>query len=100
MNYYLRIKEIRLGTLQEKIANAIIWNVPNLMRGQTSASAQCSLIYVKDDGGTVEVGEYFTVEISNEILQQWGADDAIIDDVVLAYSPLFTKDQDFARVAI
>ena len=98
MNYYLRIKEIRLGTLQEKVANAIIWNVTNLMRGQTSASAQCSLIYVNSDGGTVEVGEYFTVEISNEVLQQWGSDDSVIDDVVLAYSPLFIKDENFARI--
>ena len=68
MNYYLRIKEIRLGTLQEKVANAIIWNVASLMRGQTSAYAQCSLIYVNADGGTVEVGEYFTVEIPNDAL--------------------------------
>lgn len=98
MNYYLRIKEIRLGTLQEKVANAIIWSVASLMRGQTSAYAQCSLIYVNADGGTVEVGEYFTVEITNDILQQWGADDTVIDDVVLAYSPLFVKDQDFARI--
>jgi hypothetical protein len=95
MNYYLRIKEIRLGTLQEKTANAIIWSIQNLMRGQTSAYAQCSLIYVREDGGTIELSEYFTVEIPNEILQQWGADDSVIDDIVLAYSPLFVKDQDF-----
>ena len=90
---YIKIKEIRLGTLQEKPANAIVWNVTNLMRNQTSASAKCSLIFVKEDEGTIEVGEYFTVEISNEVLQQWGSNDSVIDDVVLAYSPLFIKDE-------
>jgi len=94
---YIKIKEIRLGTLQEKPVNAIVWNVLNLMRNQTSATAQCSLIFVQGDGGTVEVGEYFTVEILNETLQQWGSNDSVIDDVVLAYSSLFIKDENFTR---
>jgi hypothetical protein len=96
---YIRIQEIRFGTLQEKVANAIIWNVQSLMRNQETAYANCSLIYVKEDGGTIEVGEYFTVEILNAVLQQWGADDSVIDNVVLAYSPLFIKDENFARIA-
>jgi hypothetical protein len=33
----------------------------------------------------------FTVEIDNTTLQNWGSDDTVIDDAVLAYSPLFVR---------
>jgi len=35
---YLRIQEINFGELQEKKTNAIVWNVPNLMRNATEAT--------------------------------------------------------------
>lgn len=90
MDYYIKIKPIRIGELQEKEANAITWQVNGLMRNATMAYADCSLIYVKDDGGSVYVSS-FQVEIDNTTLQAWGSDDSVIDDAVLAYSPLFEK---------
>jgi len=89
---YLKIIEINVGNLQEKKANAIVWSV-TLMHGTTSVDAQCSLIYVNTDGGTIDVNEYFTMNIPNNILQQWGADDSVIDNYILTYSPLFIKDE-------
>lgn len=88
---YINIQPIQFGELQEKTANAIIWQVDGLMRGATEAIAQCSLIYVKPDGGSEYVSS-FNVIIDNATLQLWGADDSVIDDAVLAYSPLFIKD--------
>jgi len=88
---YINIQPIQFGELQEKTANAIIWQVDGLMRGATEAIAQCSLIYVKPDGGSEYVSS-FNVIIDNATLQLWGADDSVIDNVVLAYSPLFIKD--------
>ena len=88
---YINIQPIQFGELQEKTANAIIWQVDGLMRGATEAIAQCSLIYVKADGGSEYVSS-FNVIIDNATLQLWGADDSVIDDAVLAYSPLFIKD--------
>lgn len=94
---YLRIQEINFGELQEKTANAIVWNVPNLMRNATEATVQCSLIFVNVDGSTVDSNYYFTMEIPNDILQAWGSDDSVIDDFVLTFSPLFVKDTNYSR---
>ncbi|MFM9143092.1 MAG: hypothetical protein ACKOPP_03730 [Bacteroidota bacterium] len=87
----LLIKPIQFGELQEKTANAITWQVNGLIRGATEAHAECSLIFVKPDGGTEYVSS-FNVTIDNTTLQSWGADDSVIDDVVLAYSPLFERE--------
>jgi len=92
MNTYVKIQEINFGELQEKKANAIIWTVSYLTRGITEATVNCSLIYVNPDGSSIESNYYFTMIIPNNILQSWGADDTIIDDFVLTYSPLFIKD--------
>jgi hypothetical protein len=93
MNTYLRIQEINFGELQEKKANAIIWNVQSLMRGVTEAIVNCSLIYIlPNNGGTIESNYYFNMVIPDNILQAWGADDSVIDDFVLTYSPMFVKD--------
>lgn len=90
---YLRIKEINFGELQEKKSNAIVWNISNLMKNSTSAEANCALIFVKPDGGTIESDYYFNMTIPNNILQSWGSDDSVIDDFILTYSPLFEKDE-------
>lgn len=90
MTNYISIKPIRIGELQEKEANAITWQVNGLMRNATMAYADCSLIYITSDGGSIYVSS-FQVEIDNTTLQAWGSDDSVIDDVVLAYSPLFEK---------
>jgi len=95
---YLRIQEINFGEVQEKKANAIVWNVTSLMRNSTTATANCSLIFVTPDGGTIESNYYFSMEIPENILQAWGADDSVIDDFVLTYSPLFIKDENYGRV--
>jgi hypothetical protein len=87
---YISIQPIQFGELQEKTANAITWQVNGLSRGATEAYASCSLIFVKPDGGS-EYISMFQVTIDNATLQSWGADDSVIDDVVLAYSPLFIK---------
>lgn len=88
---YLDIQPITFGTLQEKKANAIAWQVNGLVRGATEAIAECSLIWIDINGNTSESGMQFSVNINNATLQSWGADDSVIDDVVLAYSPLFIK---------
>lgn len=88
---YISIQPIQFGELQEKTANAITWQVNGLIRGATEAMADCSLIYVKSDGGSEYVSSFY-VNIDNETLQAWGSDDSVIDNVVLAYSPLFIKD--------
>lgn len=85
------IQPITFGQLQEKKANAIAWQVNGLVRGATSATAACGLIWVNADGSSLESGLQFSVEIDNATLQSWGADDSVIDNVVLAYSPLFIK---------
>lgn len=87
---YILIQPIQFGELQEKTANAITWQVNGLMRGATEANAFCSLILVKPDGGSEYVSS-FNVTIDNDTLQSWGEDDTVIDDAVIAYSPLFIK---------
>lgn len=89
MNNYVKIEPINVGNLQQKTANAIYWSI-TLTRGITDATAYCSLLYV-DTNGTKDIGENFEVNITNAILQQWGSSDDIIDDTIIAYSPLFIK---------
>jgi hypothetical protein len=93
---YLRIEEINFGELQEKKANAIVWNVSNLMRNVNEATANCALIFVNADGSTIESEYYWNMQIPNNVLQSWGADDTIIDDFILTYSPLFVKDINYS----
>jgi hypothetical protein len=93
---YLRLQPFKIGTLLEKDCNAIYWAV-TLNRNITNAEVNCSLIFVTADGGTKDLGESFTMVIPDEILQNWGADDSIIDDFVCTYSPLFIKDTSFNR---
>jgi hypothetical protein len=88
MTTYIRIKPIRVGELQEKEANAITWYVPNVQRNADSAFAVCSLVNIIDSDNSMFVSS-FQVEIDNATLQAWGSDDTVIDNVVLAYSPLF-----------
>jgi hypothetical protein len=90
MGSYILIEPIQFGELQEKKANAITWNVNSLYRGADSALAQCALIWEDGNGNTWHV-DMFTVEIDNATLQNWGSDDTVIDDAVLAYSPLFIR---------
>jgi hypothetical protein len=90
----LRINEINVGNLQEKKANAIFWRI-TLERKQDLAFAQCQLLYIADNGAQTNTAEDFQVEIDNSTLQQWGSDDAVIDNKILAYSPLFVKDTNF-----
>ena len=89
--YYFKIKPITFGQLQEKQANAITWQVNGLIRGAIEAYATCGLIWINPDGSSVQA-DTFNVPIDNATLQSWGADDSVIDDVVLAYSPLFEKE--------
>lgn len=86
---YILIEPIQFGELQEKKANAITWEVGVLQRGATNASANCSLIW-EDNGNTWYV-QGFSVNIDNATLQAWGSDDSVIDEVVLAYSPMFVR---------
>jgi hypothetical protein len=90
MEPYILIEPIQFGDLQEKKANAIIWTVSPLMRGAQSAIAQCALIWEDSNGNTWQV-HVFDVEIDQETLNNWGSDDTVIDDAVLAYSPLFIR---------
>lgn len=91
MDYYIKIKPIQVGELQEKTANAITWRVENLIRGAQSATAYCTLFLIKPDGNVQHV-TMFEVALDQTTLNNWGADDTVIDEVVLAYSPLFIKD--------
>jgi hypothetical protein len=90
MEPYVLIEPIHFGQLQEKQANAIIWTVSPLMRGAQSATAQCALIWEDGNGNTWQV-DTFSVDIDQATLNNWGADDTVIDEVVLAYSPLFVR---------
>jgi len=87
---YILIEPIQFGQLQEKQANAIIWTVSPLMRGAESATAFCTLIWEDGNGNTSHI-DSFDVEIDHTTLNNWGADDTVIDEVVLAYSPLFIR---------
>jgi hypothetical protein len=89
MESYLLIEPIQYGELQEKKANAIVWNIGQLMRGSTSATAMCTLIW--EENGNTYYRDSFTVEIDNQTLQNWGSDDTVIDNIVLEYSPLFVR---------
>lgn len=90
MEPYILIEPIQFGQLQEKQANAIIWTVSPLMRGAQFAIASCTLIWEDGNGNTRHV-DMFDVEIDQTTLNNWGSDDTVIDDVVLAYSPLFVR---------
>ena len=90
MTNYIPIQPIQIGDLQEKSANGITWQVNGLIRGATEATAYCTLIWVYPDGGTSYVMS-FQVNIDNDTLQSWGDDDSVIDNIVLAYSPLFIR---------
>lgn len=88
--YYINIKPIQFGEFQEKTANAITWTVGEIQRNAQSAIAFCGIINIKADGSSEQVST-FIVNLDYDTLQAWGADDSVIDDVVLAYSPLFEK---------
>lgn len=85
---HIKIKPIQFGELQEKTANAITWIVNNLGRNAQEAIAYCGLIYIHPDGSSEHVSS-FMVTIDYNTLQAWGADDTVIDNKVLSYSPLF-----------
>jgi hypothetical protein len=68
-----------------------------LNKNITNAEVICSLIFVTSDGGTKDLGENFTMIIPDSVLQNWGADDSVIDDFILTYSPLFIKDNSFNK---
>lgn len=85
---YIKIKPIQYGELQEKTANAITWQVDGLIRNGLEANAFCGLIFIYPDGSSEHVSS-FTVTIDYATLQAWGADDSVIDNKVLSYSPLF-----------
>jgi len=86
---YLLIEPIQFGELQEKRANAITWQVNGLIRGASGAQAQCALLW--EDNGSTWQSQMFTVDLDNATLQAWGSDDTVIDNAVLAYSPLFIR---------
>lgn len=88
---YLRLQPFKTGSLLEKDCNALYWTV-TLSRNITDAEASCSLLFVDADGGTHDLNEHFTMTIPNSVLQNWGADDSVIDNFVCTYSPLFIKD--------
>lgn len=90
MESYILIEPIQFGELQEKRANAITWQVQGLIRGAEVATAVCALIWEDGNGNTWHVQD-FTVEIDNTTLQSWGSDDTVIDDAIIAYSPMFVK---------
>jgi hypothetical protein len=93
---YLRLQTFKTGTLLEKDCNAIYWTV-TLNRNITNAEVNCSLLFVDADNGTHDLNENFTMVIPNEVLQNWGADDSVIDNLILTYSPLFIKDTTFNK---
>jgi hypothetical protein len=88
---YLLINETRIGEFQEIKTNAIIWEVSSLLRKSTQATVRCSLMYIDENDTVTDCYKNFSVEIPNEVLQSWGADDSVIDNLVLTYSPLFVK---------
>ena len=90
MSPYLLIEPIQFGQLQEKKANAITWTVSPLIRGAEIAIVHCTLVWEDGNGNTWQ-SDSFDVELDHTTLNNWGADDTVIDDVILAYSPLFVK---------
>jgi hypothetical protein len=90
METYILIEPIQFGELQEKKANAITWTVSPISRGAEFAIAQCALIWENGPADTRQVA-IFSVEIDQTTLNNWGSDDTVIDEAVLAYSPLFVR---------
>lgn len=90
MESYILIEPIQFGELQEKKANAITWTVSPIVRGAEFAIANCGLIWENGPLDTRQI-DSFNVEIDHTTLNNWGADDTVIDEVVLAYSPLFIR---------
>ena len=93
---YLRLQPFKTGLLLEKDCNALYWTV-TLSRNITDAEVSCSLLFVDADGGTKDLNQNFTMLIPNSVLQNWGADDSVIDNFVCTYSPLFIKDSTFNK---
>jgi hypothetical protein len=94
--HYLRLQNFKTGLLLEKDCNAIYWTI-TLSRNITDAEVNCSLLFV-DNEGTKDLNQNFTMIVPNSVLQLWGADDSIIDNFVITYSPLFIKDTTFNRI--
>lgn len=88
---YIKIKPIQVGNLNEKSVNAIYWSI-TLTKNQQEAIAKCNLVWANEDGGTIEKDEPFDIIVPNSVLQAWGADDSVIDNHILTYSPLFILD--------
>jgi len=88
---YLSIKEIAYGELQEKKANAIIWEVNQLRRNANTANLDCRLFFIDNLTNAETFISGFSMEIPNDVLQSWGSDDSVIDNFVLTYSPLFER---------
>ena len=91
MEPYIKIKPIRIGELNEKTANAISWQVQNLTRGIDFAVVNCYLINI-DLMGNSSFVTAFNITLDNATLQAWGSDDSVIDNAILAHSPLFEKE--------
>lgn len=90
---YLRIQPIQIPYFGgSKTANAISWSCSTLERGATSARLFCELVNIDDNNLSdfYPTVHGFSMEVPNNILQNW-LDDSIIDDFVLTYSSDFIK---------
>lgn len=99
MTNYISIQPITFSGLKNDfVVNAIKWNVTELTRGATSVKVICELINVSTEtiplkGPREVIKPYtsFSMDIPDNVLQAWGADDTVIDNFVLTYSPKFVK---------
>ena len=104
MSNYLKIKPIIVpNDLGYNTANAIYWVVPNLGRGDTTATIICDLVYISYISSTDENGnsiqspivspslQNFEMVADETLLNSWGPD-SVIDDYVLTYDPNFERE--------
>jgi hypothetical protein len=104
MSTYLKIKPYNVpNDLGYGFANAIYWVVPNLGRGDVTATIICDLVNITYIQGTDENGnpiqspivspslEHFEMIADETLLNSWGPD-SVIDDFVLTYDPLFERE--------
>ena len=90
-NRFLKTNEAR-ETEQQSYEVVLLWNKNLCERGQKISildnNSNDLWNYLIED---VSFYPDITWEIDNTTLQSWGSDDTVIDNVVLAYSPLFIR---------
>lgn len=85
MNYF-NIQPITINTspFETSTANAVSWNVSNVIRHTDSAPCVCTFLNIDNNDNIISLYNW-NIEIPENILNQW-LDDSVIDDYICSTS--------------